>query len=129
MNKADSPGDFWSFSWIDPDSAREQFPVFERFGRLEIHLRRVGLRYLQLAAKLVLVPRRFTGMVAIRHDDVIDGAVAEDHGTGFACHRRRIDENLVFPDRQEEPVEIELLLLREPGPLPDAGKQVFHESQ
>ena len=68
---------------LRPDSAREQFPVFERSGRFEIHLRRVCLRYLQLAAKLVLVPRPFAGMVAIRHDDVIDGAVAEDHRTGF----------------------------------------------
>src|SRR5256885_11113696 len=68
-------------------------------------------------------------MVAIRHDDVIDGAVAEDHRTGFTCHRRRIDKNLVFPDRQEEPVKIDLLLLREPGPLPDAGKDLFHDTR
>src|SRR3990167_4990630 len=76
--------------------------------------------------KLLLVLRRFAGMVAIRHNDVINGAVAEYHGTRRACHRRRVDKNLVFPDRQEEPVEIELLLLREPGPLPDAGKKLFH---
>ena len=35
----------------------------------------------------------------------------------------------MFPDRQEEPIEIDLLLLREPGPLPDAGKQLFHNTR
>ena len=66
-------------------------------------------------------------MVAIRHDDVIDGAVAKDPGTRLACHRGRIDDNFVFPDRQEEPIEIDLLLFREPGPLPDAWKNLFHD--
>ena len=65
-------------------------------------------------------------MIAIRHDDVIDWTVAEDRGTRLACHRRGIDENLVFSDRQEEPIEIELLLLGKPRPLPDTGKELFH---
>src|SRR3970282_2924681 len=76
--------------------------------------------------KLLLLLRRFAGMIAIRHNGVINGAVAEYHGTRRACHRRSVYKNLVFPDRQEEPVEIELLLLREPGPLPDAGEQILH---
>src|SRR4029078_12095103 len=102
------------------------FSVFERFGRLEIHLRGIGLRYLQLTTKFRVVHCRFSRMVTIRHNDVIDWAVTEDHGTRLACHRRRIDENLMFPNREKEPIEIELLLLREPGPLPDAGKQILH---
>src|SRR4029078_8170147 len=102
------------------------FSVFERFGRLEIHLRGIGLRYLQLTTKFRVVHCRFSRMVTIRHDDVIDWAVTEDHGTRLACHRRRIDENLMFPNREKEPIEIELLLLREPGPLPDTGKQISH---
>src|SRR5262245_1428798 len=81
---------------------------------------------MKLAAKLLVILYRVSRMVTIRHDDVIDGAVTENHGTRLRCHRRGINKNLMFPNCEEESIEIQLLLLRKPGPLPDTGKELSH---
>ena len=59
----------------DPNAARQEFAIFKGLRGLEIHLRRIGIRDLQLTAELSLISRRFTCMVAIGHNDVVDLAV------------------------------------------------------
>src|SRR5262249_4194045 len=91
-------------------------------------LRCIGFRDLHLASKIDLTGRRFTSMVAIGHDNVIELTLTAYGSAGLRRHGRRINQNLVFAYVQKQPVEVELLFLRKPRPLPDAGKKLFHET-
>src|SRR5579884_542468 len=110
----------------DPNAAGQQFAIQEGFAGRELHLRSIAFRHIELALELVLIGRRFSLMVPIGDDNVIDRPAALDLFHIVRCHGRRIDEDPMFADGQQQPVEVELLLLREPGPLPHTGKQLLH---
>src|SRR5215467_1818616 len=111
----------------NPDAAWQKFPVLEGLVGLESHLRCIGFRDLHLASKIDLTGRCFTSMVTIGHNNVIELALTTYESAGLRRHGRRINHDLVFAYVQKQPVEVELLFLGKPGPLPDAGKKLFHE--
>src|SRR5215467_16085630 len=112
----------------DPDATGQKFPVLEGLVGLDTHMRCIGFRDLHLASNIDLTGRRFTSMVAIGHDNVIELTLTAYDSAGLRRHGRRINQNLVFAYVQKQPVEVELLFLGKPRPLPDAGKKLFHET-
>src|SRR5215472_6389506 len=109
-----------------PEAARQQLLVFECLCWLEIHLRGISFGYLQLAIKCPLARAGFTRMVPICHDDIVDRTVTANESLILSCHGGRIDQNLMVAHDEKQPVEVELFLLREPGPLPETWKDLFH---
>src|SRR5262245_65651410 len=113
----------------DPDATGQKFPVLEGLVGLEIHLRCIGFRDLHLASKIDLTGRRFTSMVAIGHDNVIELTLTAYGSDGLRRHGRRINQNLVFAYVQKQPVEVEMILLSKTRPLIDDGHEQLHAAR
>ena len=65
-------------------------------------------------------------MISVRDENVVDRRMTLNHPPRLVGHRRGINQDLMLTDRQQQAVEIKLLLVRKPRPLPDTGQDLFH---
>src|SRR2546422_11044506 len=70
----------------------------------------------------------FPDMVPVRQQDVVCGVSFKDRSAVGGVHRRRVHQDAMVVDGEEQPIEVELLLLGEEGPLLDAGRDRLPEA-